>query len=161
MGTYIYGIVGAAAVIGIMESILPRGGKTGAYMKLITSLCLLCLVVKPVGAVLRDLPDLLAGKTEAFLSASEAEEEEYRAILDGQIEATVKEQLQAAVREELFEEFSVENCDVGVVLEKSEDGWRVVRVAVNLTGRDIFRDPYAIETHLGTLLDCDCTVTVG
>lgn len=161
MGTYIYGIVGAAAVIGIMESILPKGGKTGAYMKLITSLCLLCLVVKPAGAVLRDLPDLLAGKAEAFLSASEAEEEAYRTILDGQIEATVRAQLQAAILTELEQEFSVENCDVGVVLEKGEDGWQVVRVAVNLTGRDVFRDPYAIEAHVGSLLDCDCTVTVG
>lgn len=161
MGNYVLGIVGASAVIGIMEAILPKNSKTRLYVKLITSLCLLCLVIRPVGTVLRDLPDLLLGKIEEMTIEGEQENQEYGAILDGQIEETVKEQLELAIREILREKFSVRSCDVGTVLQKRDGAWKVVRVAITLTGKDIFRNPYTIEEAVSQLLDCECTVATG
>lgn len=160
MGQYIFGIVGATAVIGVMESLLPKGSKTGAYMKLITSLCLLCLIIKPMGAFLDALPDRLVTGLEAVTDDAAARSE-YEAILEGEITAAVREQLCDAVKSELFTRFSVSNCEVGAALERREGALAVTRVVITLMGKDIFKDPYAIEKYIGALLDCECIVTVG
>ena len=60
------GIVGAAAVIGMMEAILPQSGKTQNYMRLITALCLLCLVIRPLGEAMESLPDLFGEVSESL-----------------------------------------------------------------------------------------------
>lgn len=161
MGQYIYGIIGAAAVIGILESILPKGGKTAQYMKLITALCLLCLVIKPIGAVLDGLPDRLFDSMEGIVGEGETARSEYEAILDGEITETVREQLCGAVEEQLATRFSVSNCEVGASLVRKDGALTVTRVVITLMGRDIFKDPYAIETYFGDLLNCECVVVIG
>lgn len=160
MGQYVYGIIGAAAVIGVMESILPKGGKTKQYMKLITALCLLCLVIKPVGAFLDALPDLLE-EGFADLSDTTAARGEYEAILEGEIADAVRGQLCDAVASELSTRFSVSNCEVGAALERTDGALTVRRVVITLMGKDIFKNPYEIEEYFGALLDCECIVTVG
>lgn len=160
MGQYIFGIIGAAAVIGVMESVLPKGGKTKQYMKLITSLCLLCLVIKPVGAFLDALPGHLS-KGLGSLSESTAVRSEYEAILEGEITDTVRKQLCDAIESELADRFSVSNCEVGAALVRRDGVLTVTRVVITLMGKDIFKDPYAIEAYFGELLNCECIVTVG
>ncbi len=160
MGQYVYGIIGAAAVIGVMESILPKGGKTKQYMKLITALCLLCLVIKPVGSFLDALPDLLAEGFEE-LSEGTAARDEYEAILAGEIEEAVRDQLCGAITGELSTRFSVSNCEVGVALSREDGALTVRRVVITLMGKDIFKNPYEIEEYFGALLDCECIVAVG
>ena len=161
MGEYVLGIIGAAAVIGIMENIVPQNGKTKSYMRLITALCLLCLVVKPLGSVLDSLPALFAGATEQIAEGSEAARDEYEKILEGEITDTVREQLRAAVKSELESKFKVENCEVGIALGRVDGELRVQRTVITLMGRDIFKDPYTIEEHFGELLECECMVVIG
>jgi hypothetical protein len=64
MGQYVMGIVGAAAVIGIMDAMIPQNGKTKGYMRLVAALCLLCLVVRPLGDVMESLPSLMGSVGE-------------------------------------------------------------------------------------------------
>ena len=161
MGEYVLGIIGAAAVIGIMENIVPQNGKTKSYMRLITALCLLCLVVKPLGSMLDSLPALVADATEQIAEGSEAARDEYEKILEGEITDTVREQLSAAIESELETEFKVQNCEVGVALVRVDGELRIQRAVITLMGRDIFKDPYAIEEHFGELLGCECVVVIG
>ena len=160
MGQYVYGIIGAAAVIGVMESILPKSGRTRQYVRLITALCLLCLVVKPIGSFLESLPALLedgmAGITEGV-----GVRDEYETILSGQIEAVVRDELCAAVREELSARFSIESCEAGATLTRTDGVLSVSRVVITLFGKDVFKNPYAIEEYFSDLLGCECIVTVG
>ena len=161
MGEYVLGIIGAAAVIGIMENIVPQNGKTKSYMRLITALCLLCLVAKPLGSVLDSLPALFADATEQIAEGGEAARGEYEKILEGEIMDTVREQLRIAVKSELETEFKVQNCEVGVALVRVEGELRTQRAVITLMGRDIFKDPYAIEAHFEELLGCECVVVIG
>ena len=160
MGQYVYGIIGAAAVIGVMESVLPKGGRTRQYMRLITALCLLCLVVKPIGTFLDALPALLSQSMEG-ITEGVGSRDGYEAILEGQIEGVVRDELCAAVREELSSRFFVSECEVGISLVKGDGTLAVSRVVIALFGKDIFKNPYAMEEYFGDLLGCECIVTVG
>lgn len=160
MGQYVYGIIGAAAVIGVMESILPKSGRTRQYMRLITALCLLCLIVKPIGTFLDTLPSLLSDEMEGIAEGG-GSRDGYESILDGQIEAVVRDELCAAVKEELSEHFSVGNCEVGATLVSTDGTPTLCRVVITLFGKDVFKNPYAIEEYFSDLLGCECIVTVG
>jgi len=162
LNQYIIGLLGAAAVIGIMENLLPPGAKTAAYIKLIAALCLLCLAIRPVASALDSLPKIVTGRVEELAEGGEAAaEEEYKNILKGQLESVVREQLADAVKRQLAEKFRVTSCEVGVSLRESEAGMEPVRLMITLMGKDIFKDPYAIEAYFGDLLACECTVVVG
>ena len=155
------GIIGAAAVIGIMEGILPQNGKTKQYMRLITGLCLLCLVIKPLGSVLEALPTLFAQATEDLAESENAARAEYERILDGEIADTVRDTLRDALKSELVTRFGVKNCEVGLSLARVQGELRVSRAVITLMGADIFKDPYVIENYFSDLLECQCIVVVG
>lgn len=160
MNGYVYGIIGTAAVIGALESLLPKTGKTRPYVRLVAALCLLCVIVRPVGGFLSTLSDRL----EDGFSVSEGTSEErtrYEEILTGQVESVVREELQEAVAEALAERFSIQSCEVGVALARREEGLAVTRVVVTLTGRDVFKDPYAVEAYVSELLGCECITVIG
>ena len=160
MGQYVYGIIGAAAVIGVMEGILPKGGRTRQYIRVITALCLLCIVIKPVGSFLEVLSSLLQDGMES-LDEGLAVRDEYEAILEGQIESVVRDELRAAICDEMSERFSIGNCEVGASLVRKDGVLSVDRVVITLFGKDVFKNPYEIEEYFSDLLDCECIVTVG
>ncbi len=155
------GIVGAAAVIGVMEGLLPAGGKNRIYMRLVTGLCLLCLVVRPLSTVAEALPSFFHNAVGELTAEDEDRRAEYGAILEGEITEAVREQLRAAVERELAERFDVTRCEVGVSLCRAEGELKVERAVITLLGKDIFKDPYTIEAHFGELLGAECVVVIG
>ena len=162
MHQYIMGLVGAAAIIGIAENLLPSGAKSTPYIKLIAGLCLLCLAIGPVSMALDSLPELVTGRVEELAEGGEdVARGEYESILNGQLEAAVREQLCTAIERQLVEKFRVTSCEVGVELRADTEGMEPVRVMITLMGRDIFRDPYVIEAYIGDLLECECVVVIG
>ena len=154
------GIIGAAAVIGIVETIAPHNGKTAGYMRLIAALCLLCVVIKPLGSAVTQIPELFEKMTDAAYEGSE-ERREYEDILTGEVEQIVRESVVGALKEQLRLQFGVENCEIGVSLAREGQGFRVEKAVVTLMGKDIFRDPYAIEAYVGDLLGCECATVIG
>ena len=58
MSVYIYGIICASVAIGIAELLVPESAKTRPYIKLIFSLALLAVIVKPLGELAEMLPTL-------------------------------------------------------------------------------------------------------
>lgn len=161
MGEYVFGIIGAAAVIGIMENLVPQNGKTKNYMRLVTALCLLCLVIKPLSAVAQTLPALFSDAVEELAEEEDVTRSEYEAILEGEIADTVRAELRGAITEALEMRFGVTDCEVGVSLVRTDGELRAERAVITLMGKDIFKDPYAIEDYFGGLLGCECVVVVG
>lgn len=155
------GIVGAAAVIGIMNAMIPQGGKTKGYMRLVAALCLLCLVVRPLGDVMESLPSLMGSVGELVDENGDTARGEYESILEGEIQETVRQTLCDAVKSQLATRFSVDNCQVGVSLVRENEELRVTRVLITLMGKDIFKNPHAIEAYFSDLLNCDCVVVIG
>lgn len=158
MGSYLVGVIGVALCVGILEEILPGGSGNRAYLRLLTGLCILAVMVAPLGALLGSLPGLLED-----ISISEAEGEgEYDKILQGTVQEVVREQLREAILGSLSSEFSVDcnNAEVGILFGNGED-MSLSRVVITLRGKDILKDPYEIEEYFGTLLGCECRVLAG
>ena len=160
MGGYIYGIIVAAAVVGMAEALLPSGKKTRQYVRLMAALCLLCLALRPVSTFLSVLPErLLDGLSD--ITGEETAQSSYQSILEGEIRETVRAELEKAIRKDLAERFSVEHCDVGIALASHEGALSVERIVITLTGTDIFKNPHTIEEYFSELLDCECLAVIG
>ena len=158
MGEYILSVVGAAFCVGLLEELLPSEFGTKAYLRLLTGLCLLAIMLAPVGRSLADLSDLFGELS--FLE--EEEENEYERILRENLGETVRGELCEAVRRDLREKFGVKNerTEIGVQLSEGET-LSVARVVITLKGSDILKNPYEIEEYFGELLSCECRVRAG
>ncbi len=159
MKEYIMKVVGAAILLGISEQLLPPNAKLRSYIRLFGSLCLLLILIAPLGRVIASLPDWF---DEGFstLEASEGDVSEYEKILEGTVKETVQKELSAALLRKLTDEFGVsEETRVGVSFE---DGTplRVKKVLITVSGKDMFRNPYEMEEAVTALLGCECVVVV-
>lgn len=159
MGEYIKGIVVSAAVFGLVGRLIPWG-KTGRDVKLLASLCMLCLMIRPVGEAISAVPELLSQMSE-IAEAGDASRGQYQKILEGEIQKNVQQQLRDAVAEELKARFGVSNCEVGVSLIKEAEALKVERLVVTLMGKDIFKNPHEIEAYFEDLFACPCIVVVA
>ena len=155
MGEYILSVVGAAFCVGLLEELLPSEFGTKVYLRLLTGLCLLAIMLAPVGRCLAGVTELLGELS--FLE--EEQENEYEHILRENLGEAVKGELVAAVRRDLAARFGVKNekTEVGVQLG-GEEGISVERLVITLRGSDILKNPYEIEEYFGKLLDCECRV---
>lgn len=149
MSAYVYGLICASLAIGAAELLIPDGAKTAPYLKLICGLVLLVAIVKPLGQLADFIPDF--GER---IFEYEIEGNEYEDIADGQLAEAYKTGIETA----LTEKFSLEDFEVGVLMGEDK---KPLRVAVTLTGRDIFRDPYKIEEYIKTAFGCECVTMIG
>jgi hypothetical protein len=160
MLNYILSVVGVALCVGILEEMLPSSYGSKAYVRLLTGLCLLAVMIAPVGNVLRAIPDAL----EQMAQWDEGEEEggRYEEILKGSMSGAVRDTIKTAVREDLSEKFGVnaEKTDVGISFEEGEEIC-VKRMVITLRGVDILKNPHEIEDYFERLLSCECVVVSG
>lgn len=158
MGGYVWNVVGVALCVGVLEELLPNEYGSKAYVRLATGLCLLLVMLAPVGHFLQSLPDLFS----EYAALEETENNPYEDILEEGLRDTVREQLVAAVKQDLSTQFGAdgERAEVGVVFD-SENGLAVSRLVITLRGVDIFKNPYEIEEYFSRLLSCECAVIVG
>ena len=158
MGEYVLNVVGVALAVGILEELLPNEYGSKVYVRLLTGLCLLLVMLAPVGSLLRALPDMFS----EYEAIEEGADNEYERILSESLGEQVREQLAAAVRRDLSSRFGVnsERAEVGIMLGGG-DTLSVSRLVITLRGADILKDPYEIEDYFSRLLDCECAVIVG
>ncbi len=158
MGGYLMSVIGVALCVGLFEELLPSGSGSRTYLRLLGGLCILALMVTPLGRFLGSLPSLLDE-----ISVSEQDiENEYDKILQGTLRDSVREELKLAILSSLEREFSVrrERTEVGILFDEDES-LSPSRVVITLHGRDILKDPYKIEDYFEALLGCECMVLTG
>ena len=161
MRQYIMNVVGVAILSGLADQILPEKGKLRAHVRLLCGLCLLLVMVAPLGKVLSSLPSFFEDGMAALEDAG-GETGEYDKILEGTVKEAVRAELTEALSQKLEKEFGVnaETVRIGISFEDGEP-LRLKRVLVTLTGKDIFRNPYTIEETLSSLLGCECVAVIG
>ncbi len=158
MGEYVLSVVGAAFCVGLLEELLPSELGSKVYLRLLTGLCLLAIMIAPVGRFLEGMYDLFG----ELSFVEEEQENEYERILRENIGETVKEQLCEAVKRDLKEKFGVKNERTQVGVQLSGDGaLSVARLIITLKGSDILKNPYEIEEYFENLLNCECRVMAG
>ncbi len=158
MGEYVLNVVGVAFCVGILEELLPDGYGSKAYIRLLTGLCLLLVMLAPVGSLLRALPDVFS----EYSAIEEDVDDQYEKILSESLGESVRTELIKAVKRDLSSRFGVngERTDVGIMLD-GEGAFTVSRLVITLRGVDILKDPYEIEDYFARLLSCECAVIVG
>ncbi|MBE6662382.1 MAG: hypothetical protein E7606_03760 [Ruminococcaceae bacterium] len=158
MGSYILNVVCVAFCVGLLEEILPAEYGAKAYVRLLTGLCLLLVMLSPVGKLLEALPDAL----DEYAAIEEEADGSYEDILRDSLGEVVQGEIAAAVKRDLASRFGVKNerTEVGVMLTEGKE-LAVERLVITLYGVDIFKDPYAIEEYFARLLSCECVVIVG
>ena len=149
MNGYIYGLVCAAAAVGIAEAVIPESAKTRPYLKLVFGLALLLAVIRPFGEFIRYLPEL----GNSFIVEDESTED-YSDIAD----EALGEAYASGVRTELEATFGLSNFEVGVAVGKDR---LPEKITIVLGGRDVFRNPHDIEAHIGEIFGCECIVVIG
>lgn len=161
MRQYVMNVVGVAILAGVVDQLLSEKGKLRGQVRLLCGLCLLLVMIAPIGRALAALPNLFEDGMAAIENA-ESEAGEYDKILEGTVKEAVRQELASALTQKLAKEFGVnaETVRVGISFENGEP-LRLKRVLVTLTGKDIFRNPYAIEESLSSLLGCECVVVTG
>ncbi len=157
MQGYVLGLVGASLALGLMGQLTPRG-ISGGRLRLISSLCLLCVVLSPLNSLAESLPDLIPS---LFDTTEETGDTDYRDILEGSIVGATEEALREALASELDRRFDLTDPHIGLSFTRVEGELRLVRCLVTLKGSDIFKNPHTIEAYLTSLLDCECLVVVG
>jgi hypothetical protein len=148
MRAYVYGVVCAAIAVGIAEILIPERASTRPYLKLLFGIALLFAVIKPIG----ELAELMPAVGEEIFEP--IKEDSYAQLSDKHLSSAYAEGISADLRSS----FGLSDFSVGVVLDGEG---KPQRVAVTLFGKDIFKNPYAIEERISKAFSCECTVTVG
>ncbi|MBE6660959.1 MAG: hypothetical protein E7605_06105 [Ruminococcaceae bacterium] len=165
MKEYIIGLFALALCCAVVELLSPEGegGGIARHIKLMTGLCLLCVLVTPVVSLLRsgiDLPgrleaalsDWLAIRDQADKDFSDRWQEEYE-----QMDAAFASQTIAVM---LRDEFSIAEGDVCVEVMPNADQTRISHVRVGLSGRAIWQNTHEIERFIIETFGCECTIYI-
>ena len=162
---YIFSVVCMAALGGIVMMVAPEGVRTGLkkHVKLICSLCLLCVMIDPVSQIIGSMKDLEIKPPDGMDGEDELQSI-YESIYEGKVESELSNGVGELVKEKLFEKFSIakESCRVEVAFKDNDgDGMREPsKITVILHGTSIFKDPRVIEEYISGLVGCECICAI-
>lgn len=159
MREYLLSVVAAAIAVGAVTALVPEGegGGLRRHVSFVGALCVLAILISPVGELMSFLSDL---SFHGFGVAGDSTKSEYEEIHAEYLQYASAENLSDSVAEVLCDRFGIpsEQCRVRVRVG-SRDGRAVAeQVTVILSGGALLRDPYEIEGFISDLLGCECVV---
>ncbi len=161
MSGYLLSVVAAALVVGAIGALVPEGegGGTRRTVCFLGALCVLCVLVAPLGELMAGLEQLGDGLSGMF--DREQAEEQYEQQYIEQLLRYGADNASGSLRGHICERYDIplEQCHVSAVLGERDGELYVDSVTVILSGGALLRDPYEIEAYIGELLGCRCTVT--
>lgn len=152
MQQYLMGLFALALCCAVVEMLSPdgEGGGIARHIKLMSALCLLCVLLSPVVTWLREgesLPDHLRDFWDGLTQDAEDTEQE---LLDRWEQES--ERLDIALAEETVAEMletkfslSSEDCRVSLTLD---DGGNITCVRVALRGRGIWCNTHEMQAYI-------------
>ena len=159
MKEYIITLVGVAIFCGVIEMMSLSEGDIKNHLKLIASLCVLCVAIAPFGEFLKLLRG--GGFNEILDKFDKDElEMEYRAVYIENLDKEMDSELSSRVEFLLSGEFGVDVEDIDVVIfsETSEESVKINKTCVILYPRAITYDPHKISQYVSDLLKCECEI---
>lgn len=152
MKSYLLALV-STAVIAALAGFLAPQGNLGKYVKLVSTLLLLTVILAPLPSAIESLRDL-PGLFHTDDKQKESEEESLQRIID----TTSKTYFATELTNRLEERFSIAPGDISVAIRWQErDGESVpAEVTLLLSGRAKWNDPSKAESYVSDLLGCPC-----
>ena len=162
MKDYFFTLIGASLCVMLISLLAPPGGSS-KYVRLLTSLFLICVIVSPVGGWIENIRDIANGKLpppEWGASDGEDAEEE----LQNTLNSASKDYFLQSLTQMLEAEFSISAGEIhcNAVWREAEDGQLLPKeIHVLLSGAAIWKDPKKIESYIYELLGCSCIIAVA
>ncbi|MBE6531076.1 MAG: hypothetical protein E7679_03150 [Ruminococcaceae bacterium] len=154
-------LISVSIVCGIVHILAPAGTGEGIrkHVKLISSLCVLCIMIAPISGFIRSLESSEFNILGEYKESGSLENR-YDKIYNDMISAYSAEQIAERCEEILRERFSLEEGDIQVMIYfSSSDNEPVIsKAAVILYTGAITKDPREISACVTELLECECEI---
>ena len=165
MREYIIGLLALAVCCAVVELLSPEGegGGIARHIKLMTGLCLLCVLATPIVSLLRagaDLPARLEAALSDWLAIREEADRDFSDLFREEWEQMDLSLASQTVVGMLREKFDIADGDVSVEVLLDEEQTRISCVRVALSGRAIWQNTHEIEAFIGETLGCECIIYI-
>lgn len=161
MKDYFFTLIGASLCVMLVSLLSPPGG-SAKYVRLLTALFLICVIVSPVGGWIENIRDLANGDIP-LPEWGTTTDEDAKEELQNTLGSASKTYFLQSLTQMLESEFSISAGEIrcSAVWREAEDGQTVpAEIHVLLSGRAIWKDPKKIEAYIYELLGCACIVAV-
>ena len=156
MKAYFFSLIASALCIAFISMLSPDGS-IAKYIRLLTSLLFICLLLSPI----RELSGILQSIAGGEISFPEMEipsREEATEELDALLDSTSKAYFLQSLTQHLEREFAIDSGNVRCIAtwEDSNGQTRPLRITVILSGSAIWKNPKELESYVCNLIGCEC-----
>lgn len=159
MREYLLSVVAAAIAVGAVTALIPEGegGGLRRHVSFVGALCVLAILISPVGELMGFLGDL---SFRGFGTVGDGTKSEYEEIYAEYLQYASAENLSDSVAAMLCDRFDIppEQCRVRVRVGSRDGRAAAEQVTVILSGSALLCDPYEIEGFISDMLGCECVV---
>ena len=156
----------ATALVAMLVGILAPEGEKGGLSKhvgLLSSLCIVCVLIAPLGNAIADIRETLDGGVDFPWEENEsAEDSPYRDQLQSALDEAGDAYFTEMLTQMLEQEFAISPGEIRCVAvwEQADENPTLAKVTVLLSGSAIWRDTAAIEAYVTNLLGCPCASAI-
>jgi hypothetical protein len=156
MGNTVLGLFGVCIAAALSELLLPsdEGQGTKAVLRVLVSLAVLLLLIRPVLPYLRIAPNLAL---EELVGESEDTTAHYQEIFERAVRLQSEGDLKAGLLALLDEEYGIAE-DEAYIKVYFEDTGALVRVEIYLSGKALLQDPDVLAADISARLGCETEV---
>ena len=159
---YMLSIFATALLITVVDILAPtnNGGGLSKYLKLVTSLVFVCILISPTVSLAQHLRDFANGNWEFEIEGDV--EDHYFAELQDALDNASKDYFEGMLKQTLCKEFDIAEDDLRVRVDWDGLGeeLRPQKVTVILSGKAIWKNPAKIEGYVSSLLGCACVSAI-
>jgi hypothetical protein len=168
MTEYVFSIVLFSIASGIVLILVPEGTRQGLkkHLKLITSLCLICILISPMAKLMETISSFDGGDINGIFGTDTEGElyDKYNEIYQNYLDGGYGENIGEAVKEALYKRFGIAKENARVLTEfsdKNGDGVREPRkITIVLSGSAIVKEPDSIKKFVSEVFECDTAVAI-
>ena len=159
MKTYLITVAAGALTVTLINLLTPQGegGGIAKFVRLLTSLFLVCLVASPLSGASQALEQLF--RFDLFFS--EEKQEEYDSQFQELMDSASQEYVEQMLTKQLEEHFSIPAGEIDVILEWKAENGKPSKATAVLKGSAIWKNPREIQALVEELLGCPCDTAIG
>ena len=160
MREYIATLLCVGCVCGIAQMLSPlgKGGGIKRQMRLVSSLCLLCVVASPIGNIL----DLIKNEDISWFDSFDIKEseEKYEESFIEYVEEYNADLVSGHIRDDICERFEIEVSDISarVSLSYVDNKCTIGSITVYIGKRAIDKNPHYIREYIKQRYGVECEI---
>ena len=161
MKEYVITLISVSIICGIVQTLAPESTGDGLrkYVKLASTLCLLCIIIAPVSSLMREVSENGSALGEGWFDGEEMAEK-YEEVYKESIVKYSAAELEDICENEVVKRFGIDRniFDISVFAVSENEYLNVDRVILSLYKTTDQNDPRDIAEYLSSLLECECEI---